>query len=431
MPVPGYDVRVLAPDGTEVPAGTEGAVCLRLPLPPGTLPTLWGDDDRYVSGYLSAFDGYYLTGDGGYLDEDGYLFVLGRTDDVINVAGHRLSTGTIEAALAGHPAVAECAVIGVADDLKGQVPRALVVLKGNQDVDEDVLRAELVARVRSEVGAIASLSRVDVVAALPKTRSGKILRKTMRELADGKDPVVPSTIEDAGVLDDLGPVLEVRPARSAAARRRCGTPWSPAGPASAPRGRRGTPSARFSAPTVSTGSPSSTVVFSHRGSVRVDHADEPDSSVRGSRRSTRAGRAASHRCTSTSAVVVAVLGQQLDAGPRLHHQQAAGELGRRPRDVVAVLHRQVGGGRQLHLVAPGETGDGDRDVDGRRGETDALPVEQHERPVVAHAPVAAGWGRPRPGRRRRASGRPRTAAARARAGWSRAAWARPAAARRR
>ena len=207
VPVPGYDVRVLAPDGTEVPAGTEGAVCLRLPLPPGTLPTLWGDDERYVSGYLSAFEGYYLTGDGGYLDEDGYLFVLGRTDDVINVAGHRLSTGTIEAALAGHPAVAECAVIGVADELKGQVPRALVVLKGNQDVDEAVLRDELVARVRSEVGAIASLSRVDVVAALPKTRSGKILRKTMRELADGKVPVVPSTIEDAGVLDDLAPVL--------------------------------------------------------------------------------------------------------------------------------------------------------------------------------------------------------------------------------
>ncbi len=210
VPVPGYDVRVLAPDGTEVPPGTEGAVCLRLPMPPGTLPTLWGDDDRYVDGYLSAFDGYYLTGDGGYLDEDGYLFVLGRTDDVINVAGHRLSTGTIEAALAGHPAVAECAVIGVLDDLKGQVPRALVVLKGGQDLDPDTLAAELSARVRTEVGAIASLARVDVVAALPKTRSGKILRKTMRELADGKDAVVPSTIEDAGVLDALAPVLRRR-----------------------------------------------------------------------------------------------------------------------------------------------------------------------------------------------------------------------------
>ncbi len=207
VPVPGYDVRVLSPDGQEVPAGTEGAVCLRLPMPPGTLPTLWGDDDRYVQGYLSAFEGFYLTGDGGYLDEDGYLFVLGRTDDVINVAGHRLSTGTIEAALAGHPAVAECAVIGVVDALKGQVPRALVVLKGGQEVDVETLRAELSARVRSEVGAIASLARVDVVAALPKTRSGKILRKTMRELADGKEAVVPSTIEDASVLDDLGPVL--------------------------------------------------------------------------------------------------------------------------------------------------------------------------------------------------------------------------------
>jgi len=207
VPVPGYDVRVLAPDGTEVPAGTEGAVCLRLPLPPGTLPTLWGDDDRYVQGYLSAFEGYYLTGDGGYLDEDGYLYVLGRTDDVINVAGHRLSTGTIEAALAGHPAVAECAVIGVADELKGQVPRALVVLKGGRDVDTAVLADELAALVRSEVGPIASLSRVDVVTALPKTRSGKILRRTMRELADGKQAAVPSTIEDAGVLDDLRSVL--------------------------------------------------------------------------------------------------------------------------------------------------------------------------------------------------------------------------------
>jgi propionyl-CoA synthetase len=171
---------------------------------------LWGDDDRYVDGYLSAFDGYYLTGDGGYLDDDGYLFVMGRTDDVINVAGHRLSTGTLEAALAGHPAVAECAVIGVHDELKGQVPRALVVLKGSdaaQTVDVDVLRAELVQRVRDEVGAVAALRQVDVVAALPKTRSGKVLRKTMREIADGKTPNVPSTIEDSSVLDALQPTL--------------------------------------------------------------------------------------------------------------------------------------------------------------------------------------------------------------------------------
>ncbi len=208
VPVPGYDVQILTGDGTPAPAGTEGAVCLRLPMPPGTLPTLWGDDDRYVAGYLSTFEGYYLTGDGGYLDEDGYLFVMGRTDDVINVAGHRLSTGQLETALAGHPAVAECAVIGVLDELKGQVPRALVVLKGGRGGDDvEALRAELVARVREEVGAVAALRQVDIVAALPKTRSGKILRKTMREIADGKTPTVPSTIEDASVLDDLGAVL--------------------------------------------------------------------------------------------------------------------------------------------------------------------------------------------------------------------------------
>jgi propionyl-CoA synthetase len=209
VPVPGFDVRILGEGGRELGPGEEGAICIRLPLPPGTLPTLWGDDDRYVSGYLSAFDGYYLTGDGGLVDEDGYLYVMGRTDDVLNVAGHRLSTGSIEAALAGHPAVAECAVIGVHDELKGQVPRALVVLKAGVDgeADGERIRAELKQRVRDEVGAIASLQRVDVVAALPKTRSGKILRKTMREMADGRTPTVPGTIEDASVLETLGPVL--------------------------------------------------------------------------------------------------------------------------------------------------------------------------------------------------------------------------------
>jgi propionyl-CoA synthetase len=209
VPAPGFDVRILGEGGRELGAGEEGAICIRLPLPPGTLPTLWGDDDRYVSGYLSAFEGYYLTGDGGMVDEDGYLYVMGRTDDVLNVAGHRLSTGSIEAALAGHPAVAECAVIGVHDELKGQVPRALVVLKAGVDgaTDGERIRTELKQRVRDEVGAIASLQRVDVVAALPKTRSGKILRKTMREMADGKTPTVPGTIEDASVLETLGPVL--------------------------------------------------------------------------------------------------------------------------------------------------------------------------------------------------------------------------------
>ncbi|HEX5511640.1 MAG TPA: propionyl-CoA synthetase [Actinomycetales bacterium] len=207
VPVPGYDVRILDSDGNEVPPGTEGAVCIRLPLPPGTLPTLWRDDDRYVSSYLSAFPGHYLTGDGGYIDSDGYLFVMGRTDDVINVAGHRLSTGTLEAAIAGHPEVAECAVIGVADELKGQLPRALVVLKAGSQADVQTVATECIRRVREEVGPVAALKQVDVVPALPKTRSGKILRKTMREIADGRQAQVPSTIEDVTVLDALRPLL--------------------------------------------------------------------------------------------------------------------------------------------------------------------------------------------------------------------------------
>ena len=207
VPVPGWDVRVLDPSGDEVPAGTEGAICVRLPLPPGSLTTLWRDDERFVASYLSAFEGYYLTGDGGYVDEDGYLYVMGRTDDVINVAGHRLSTGSMEAVVAGHPAVAECCVIGVRDELKGQVPRGLVVLKAGVDVDPDALRAELVQRVRDEIGAVASFRQVDVVAGLPKTRSGKILRRSLRAIADGRDEPVPSTIEDPAVLDVLRPTL--------------------------------------------------------------------------------------------------------------------------------------------------------------------------------------------------------------------------------
>ena len=207
VPVPGYDVRVLDASGSEVPAGQEGAICVRLPLPPGTLPTLWGDDERFVSSYLSTFDGYYVSGDGGYVDDDGYLYVMGRTDDVINVAGHRLSTGSMEAVLASHPAVAECAVIGVADAMKGQVPRGFVVLKAGVDADPDAVRRELVAMVRDEVGPVAAFKEVDVVPGLPKTRSGKILRKTMREIADGQQGTPPSTIEDPGVLDALRPAL--------------------------------------------------------------------------------------------------------------------------------------------------------------------------------------------------------------------------------
>jgi propionyl-CoA synthetase len=207
VPVPGYDVQVLDETGRPLGPDAEGTICIRLPLPPGTLPTLWQDDERYVASYLSAFPGWYLTGDGGHKDADGYLYVMGRTDDVINVAGHRLSTGSMEAVLAQHPAVAECAVVGVADALKGQVPRGLVVLKSGVDVDPEVLRAELVRAVRDEIGAVAALREIDVVPALPKTRSGKILRKTMREIADGRVPAVPSTIEDPQVLDRLTPIL--------------------------------------------------------------------------------------------------------------------------------------------------------------------------------------------------------------------------------
>ncbi len=207
VPVPGYDVRVLDQRGAEVGSGEEGAICIKLPLPPGTLPTLWGDDDRYVTSYLDAYDGFYLSGDGGYIDEDGYVFVMGRTDDVINVAGHRMSTGSIEAVLAQHPDVAECAVIGAADSLKGQLPRGFVVLKAGHEIDHAQLSSELVASVRDEIGPVAAFKDVSVVAALPKTRSGKILRKTMRQIADGEDPAVPSTIEDADVLTKLAPVL--------------------------------------------------------------------------------------------------------------------------------------------------------------------------------------------------------------------------------
>ncbi|MBU6244904.1 MAG: propionyl-CoA synthetase [Actinomycetales bacterium] len=205
--VPGYDVQVLDGEGRQVAAGTDGAIVIRLPMPPGTLPTLWGDDQRYVDAYLTANPGYYTTGDGGSMDADGYLYVMGRTDDVINVAGHRLSTGSMEAVVASHPMVAECAVIGVHDDLKGQVPRAFVVLKAGVQVDPAVLQAEIVESVRREIGPVAALKQVVIVPALPKTRSGKILRRTMRGIADGRPEPVPSTIEDVRVLEAITPLL--------------------------------------------------------------------------------------------------------------------------------------------------------------------------------------------------------------------------------
>lgn len=205
VPMPGYDVRILRTDGSDCEPDEDGAICIRLPLPPGTLPTLWGDDARYENSYLREYPGYYLTGDGGRLDTDGYLFVMGRIDDVINVAGHRLSTGAIEEVLAAHPAVAECAVIGVDDTVKGQVPRGFVVLKSG--VAAERVTDELVAAVRDTIGAVAAFKIVDVVPALPKTRSGKILRKTMRGIAAGSDEPPPSTIEDPTVLDRLRPIL--------------------------------------------------------------------------------------------------------------------------------------------------------------------------------------------------------------------------------
>jgi propionyl-CoA synthetase len=209
VPVPGYDVHVVDPaTGADVPPGSTGELVVRLPLPPGCLPTLWGDDQRFIDSYLVRYPGAYITGDGGYRDNDGYLYVMGRTDDVINVAGHRLSTGEMEEVLASHPAVAECTVIGVSDELKGQIPRGFVVLKAGIDTDPDVLNAELVELVRAQIGPVAALRRVDIVAGLPKTRSGKILRKTMRGIADGNnDEPVPSTIDDIATLDALRPIL--------------------------------------------------------------------------------------------------------------------------------------------------------------------------------------------------------------------------------
>ena len=201
--VPGYDIRVLDDNGAETAPGESGNIVVKLPLPPGTLPTLWGSDQRYFDTYLSRFDGYYLTGDAGIVDEDGYVWVMSRIDDVINVAGHRLSTGALEEALASHEAVAECAVIGVADRLKGEMPLGFVVISSGVVRDRDQLRAELITVVREQVGPIATPRDIVVVARLPKTRSGKILRATMRKIAEHRDYTVPATIEDATVLDEI------------------------------------------------------------------------------------------------------------------------------------------------------------------------------------------------------------------------------------
>ena len=205
--VPGYDVRVLDEHGTEVPAGTTGAIVVKLPLPPGCLPTLWNNDEGYRKSYLSRFEGFYETADAGYLDEDGYLWIMSRTDDIINVAGHRLSTGLMEEVLAAHPDVAECAVIGVADALKGQLPLGLVVLKAGVQRAESEIVAELVQMMRDRIGAVAAFKQACVVARLPKTRSGKVLRGTMRKIADSVEFRVPPTIDDPAVLDEITQAL--------------------------------------------------------------------------------------------------------------------------------------------------------------------------------------------------------------------------------
>jgi propionyl-CoA synthetase len=206
-PVPGYEVVVLDDDARELPAGASGAICVRLPLPPGFAPTLWRGEERFVEAYLSRYPGYYMTADAGYYDEDGYLYVMGRTDDVINVAGHRLSTGQMEEVIASHTDVAECAVIGAADPLKGQIPIGFAVLKAGVGRSDGGVAAELVSLVRERIGPVASLKTVAIVDALPKTRSGKILRATMRHMVDGEEWSVPPTIEDATVLDYYGELL--------------------------------------------------------------------------------------------------------------------------------------------------------------------------------------------------------------------------------
>ncbi len=203
VPMPGYDVQILDEAGHPLPAGTLGAIAVKLPLPPGTLPTLWNADDRFKKSYLTTFPGYYETGDAGMMDEDGYLYIMARTDDVINVAGHRLSTGAMEEVLASHQDVAECAVIGVADELKGQLPMGFLCLNAGCNRPHDEIVRECVALVRNEIGPVAAFKLAVVVPRLPKTRTGKILRGTMSRIADGESFKMPATIDDPAILDEV------------------------------------------------------------------------------------------------------------------------------------------------------------------------------------------------------------------------------------
>ena len=208
--VPGFDVQIVDEHGQQAKPEQTGSIVIKLPLPPGCLPTLWNDDERYKNSYLSDFPGFYLTGDGGFKDEDGYIFVMGRTDDVINVAGHRLSTGEMEELIGSHEVVAECAVVGIEDEMKGQVPAGFVVLKDGYTIANDVLVSELVQIIRSNIGAIANFKQAAIVNRLPKTRSGKILRKTIRSLTDRGKADIPSTIDDPAILNEIKEILKQR-----------------------------------------------------------------------------------------------------------------------------------------------------------------------------------------------------------------------------
>ncbi len=207
-PVPGYDVQIIDNTGKKLKPKEEGLVVIKLPLPPGTLPTLWNADQRFVDSYMSLFPGYYFTSDGGYIDDDGYVYIMGRVDDVINIAGHRLSTGAMEEVIAQHKNIAECAVIGVHDSLKGQLPVGLVVLKAGIERDESELKKELTQMIREEIGPIACFREAVIVPRLPKTRSGKILRSTMRKIADGESYILPSTIDDPAILGEIDEALK-------------------------------------------------------------------------------------------------------------------------------------------------------------------------------------------------------------------------------
>ena len=208
VPLPGFDIRVVNDEGHEVASGELGAIVIKLPLPPGTLPTLWNAEERFMKSYLNTFPGYYETGDAGMIDEDGYLYIMARTDDVINVAGHRLSTGAMEEVLAGHPDIAECAVIGVTDQLKGQLPMGFVCLNKGCDTSADQIAKDCIARVRETIGPVAAFKLVTVVDRLPKTRSGKILRGTMVKIADGEAYKMPATIDDPAILDEIRTALK-------------------------------------------------------------------------------------------------------------------------------------------------------------------------------------------------------------------------------